>query len=391
MKKILILLFINSFAFIGFTQNILSGKIKDKQNVPIPFANIWTSKNRNGVISNENGDFAIMFSNRRDTIFISHLGYKKKAIEVNNFSLMDIILEENITELEEITISSLDGVELIDKIIKNFARNYPSQTTLNNAHFNFDISTNNKTIGYFDGFISVISSSYQKTNFDTRLTDLNININKYNDISNFYSKSAKSILSIFSPTTLPFIKNKYDYNFEIKKGTLNQSEIYFVNFSPKDIYKKTQYEGTFIVNSKNYAILETTFELVSNPKNKDTLIEVGFSKVKTTSIYNLEEYVIKFKFANKAYYNNFIKYTSSISFYDSKNNEKHDIKIKSTFQTNNFDEKPQKKDLIAGQNFNLYTLQTKNGANKPNKNSYINVDWEERINKLKKDNPELNE
>jgi putative peptide zinc metalloprotease protein len=377
--------------FTAFTQNVLLGKIKDKQNLPIAYANIWTNNNRNGVVSNENGDFAIIFSTPQDSIFVSHLGYKKKGIKIEAVKQIDIILEENITELKEIIVLSLDGVGLINKIINNLDKNYPSKTTLNNAYFNYDVTTKNNTLGYFDGFISVINSSYQKTNFDTRLTELNINLNKYNDISNFYSKSPKSILSIFFPTALPFIKNKDDYNFKIQKGVYNQSEIYSVNFKPKNADKKGQYEGIFIVDLKSYAILETTFELVSNPQNKDVLIEIGFSKVKTTTSYNLEEYIIKYKFDNDTYYNNFIKYKSFVSFFDSKNKEKQDITIKSTFQTNTFNKNPNKEDLSTGQNFNLFSLKTKKGKSKPKKNSYLNLDLEEKINKLKKENPELND
>jgi putative peptide zinc metalloprotease protein len=393
MKKYLITVALILFlSFLGYGQNTLSGKIKNQDNMPIQFANIHETNSKIGVISNENGEFTINFSTIKlqDSIFVSCVGYKNKAISVlNSGKYIEIILQKNIITLKELTIFSLSDLDIVNEVIKNIPKNYPNQTTMNDTYFNYEVATNSQIIGYFDGFINIINPSYQKKTMDIRLTELKINLNKFKEINNFYHKSPKAVLSASFPEELPFVKNKNDYNFEIKTDVFNQMQVYIINFEPKNKHKKWQYGGSFVVHSKNYAILETSFDLLDNPLNKDVLIEIGFSKAKTITTYNSESYVIKYKFAENFYYNSFLKYTSFIDFFDAETKNKQDITLKAIFQTNNFTERPIKKDLTIGESFNLFSLKTKKGTDKSTKNRYLNSDLQQRIKTLKEQNSDL--
>jgi len=76
-----VLSFCSTFIFlqIGFTQNLITGTIKDKvTNQPVPFASLYVSIGGYGVLGNEDGTFKLELSklDKNDTVKISAIGYE---------------------------------------------------------------------------------------------------------------------------------------------------------------------------------------------------------------------------------------------------------------------------------------------------------------------------
>lgn len=381
-------------SFDGFSQCQLIGKVVDINKHPIPYTNIWSKSNQIGVVSNENGEFSININpeSANDTIYLSHIGFKKAILKIINCNKTEFTLEDDVIELSEVAILSIKGIDIINKVKEKIPSNYPVSTTVNNIYFNYEVKNDSDFLAYFDGELNLNIPNYNKNNsLDARLINLKLNVNNFDKIKNFYSPSPKSIISSIFPLNLPFIKNEKDYTFEVNKFTSDKVTYYNVSFSPKDSQKKWQYQGSFIVDSKTFAITESNFNLVKNVQNKDASISIGFSNSKTVTSSNSEEYVVKYKLVDNLYYNNFLKYATNVSFYDSKIEKTQNIFIQSVLLTNLFISNPKSEELKAGKNFNLYNLKTQKGENKKNKNTYLNIDWDKKIKKLKEENPELND
>ena len=380
--------------FLCYAQNILSGTIKDKQNAPIPYANIWIKSSLNAVVANENGKFEVITnpSVPNDTLFASHLGFKKSYLILPQKNPCEIILENNYIQLSEISIIALNEADLIRKIKAKIPQNYPIVGSINSVYFNYEVKNDNLFLSYFDGNLNLNADSYLKTgSLQAKLLNFSINLNNFDKISDFSYISPKTIASYAFPLNLPFLQHETDYKYHVAEFSSEGASFYKIDFEPKNVLKKWQYSGDFTVNIKDYAIVEAKFSLVENIKNKNTAVSVGFSTSKTITTSSLEEFFVSYKPKNNRYYNSFLKYNSAVSLYDSKLNSNRNITIKSVLMTNTFNDKPTEEDKKAGKPFNLYGLKTQNGDKKQSKNRYLGTDWEEKIKMIKEANPELNE
>lgn len=387
------------FIFLGiasfsFSQQQIQGIIKDSQDEPIAYAFIKTSSNPIGVVANEKGEFQINVNeNPKDSLFITHIGFKKFACLPIRKNLYQITLENSTINLEEVAFVEFRGISLIKRIKNNLSKNYPLIPCSQEIYFNYEAKNDKLFLGYFDGNLNINIENYDNPNhrLKPRLLDANINLNNFNKIGNFYYVSSETILSYIFPTNLPFMENEDDYKFLVSKFNLAGHSYYKVNFEPKIENEKWRYLGNFIVDAQNYAIEEAEFSLVKNPDNNDVSINIGFSPNKIITTTNKESLIVKYKKEDSKYYNAFLKYSSHSSFYDSKIKSTKEITIDAVSMTTSFAQKPSKEQKEYGKPFNLFTLKTQKNGPKVDKNSYFGIDLEQKIKQLKLDNPELRE
>ncbi|GLU45103.1 hypothetical protein Musp01_27270 [Muricauda sp. NBRC 101325] len=111
----------------SLAQTILSGKIVDKMNEPIPFAHLHIKNTNQGTVSNEDGKFRLVSDNveKHFTLIISSLGYKTIEVAFNEEHQIYTLYSET-TQLKEVTLKPINyGMELIEKAIKAIPNNYP--------------------------------------------------------------------------------------------------------------------------------------------------------------------------------------------------------------------------------------------------------------------------
>jgi len=112
--KYIVTVILMIYSFNGFCQDIYEGKIIDSRSkVSLPWVNIGIIGKNVGTVSNEMGDFEILFNEKHsmDTLRISMLGYKSLVYKVNDFKgriLLDPIfqLQEELVQLDEVVISN---------------------------------------------------------------------------------------------------------------------------------------------------------------------------------------------------------------------------------------------------------------------------------------------
>ncbi|WP_406684876.1 carboxypeptidase-like regulatory domain-containing protein [Seonamhaeicola sp. MEBiC1930] len=109
-------------------QSITTKLIDSTTQKPIPYATISYGK-KTGVISNSDGDFQIYFKktpSKKDSLFISCLGYNTKKIPILNFTNQVIELSQKSIELDEVLVSNQNYTveEIIEKAYENLGNNY---------------------------------------------------------------------------------------------------------------------------------------------------------------------------------------------------------------------------------------------------------------------------
>ncbi|RXG32299.1 TonB-linked outer membrane protein, SusC/RagA family [Leeuwenhoekiella marinoflava DSM 3653] len=103
----------NTTGFIEEQQSV-SGKIRDHSGVPIMGATVWIKNTRKGVSTNENGYYSLS-ANTSDTLVYNFLGFKQEERIVGNQSVIDIVLQPDVNNLDEVTIMMSTGYQKIAK------------------------------------------------------------------------------------------------------------------------------------------------------------------------------------------------------------------------------------------------------------------------------------
>ena len=85
-------------------KQLISGNIRDVNNIPIPGVNILEESNpRNGTVSDFDGNFAISIT-PSSTLTFSYVGYETQSVKITTETTLKIILQEDLSSLDEITI-----------------------------------------------------------------------------------------------------------------------------------------------------------------------------------------------------------------------------------------------------------------------------------------------
>lgn len=96
---------------LSYGQDIsISGTVSDKSGLGIPGVNVVVKGTTNGVVTDFDGNYSISAQNGAVLVF-SYIGYTTKEISVDGQSVLDVILAEDVTSLDEVVIVGYGAVE----------------------------------------------------------------------------------------------------------------------------------------------------------------------------------------------------------------------------------------------------------------------------------------
>ena len=99
------LYFIILFSNIIFAQSILvTGKVVDKQGVPLPGVTILVKGTANGVSTTFEGNYALKADTENDVLQFSYIGFESQNIIISNQSIVNVILQESLESLDEVQV-----------------------------------------------------------------------------------------------------------------------------------------------------------------------------------------------------------------------------------------------------------------------------------------------
>ena len=96
-------------------QNVtVSGKIKDTMGEPLAGVTVIVKGSTHGTISNVDGNFTIGNIASNDILVFSFIGMKTEEIEVKGKKIIDVIMTENVTVLDEVVAVGYGTVRKVD-------------------------------------------------------------------------------------------------------------------------------------------------------------------------------------------------------------------------------------------------------------------------------------
>ncbi|MGN6213858.1 YfbK domain-containing protein [Parafilimonas sp.] len=107
MKKICfagIMLVMLGFAFTVKTNRIITGTIQDENRKPVMGASVIAKGTKNSVVSGVNGKFSIVVDDKVKALEVSFVGYKTTTIKLSDKSDYTIVLEAQVSSLNEVVI-----------------------------------------------------------------------------------------------------------------------------------------------------------------------------------------------------------------------------------------------------------------------------------------------
>ena len=103
--KFLLTFLLALISFGVFAQgHLVRGTIVDTSGNPLPGVTVIEDASTNGVVSNIDGQYSIIAAQPSAVLVFSYLGFETKTIPINNLSLLDVMLQENVEDLEEVQV-----------------------------------------------------------------------------------------------------------------------------------------------------------------------------------------------------------------------------------------------------------------------------------------------
>ena len=84
--------------------HLVRGTIVDASGNPLPGVTVIEKASTNGVVSNIDGKYSIIAAQPSAELVFSYLGFETKNVPINNLSIIDVMLQENVEDLEEVQV-----------------------------------------------------------------------------------------------------------------------------------------------------------------------------------------------------------------------------------------------------------------------------------------------
>jgi CubicO group peptidase (beta-lactamase class C family) len=240
---------------------------------PLSYATISITARGINTMSNENGEFAfrVPIHSKTDSILVTHVGYRKLALPINDSKgVLVIELQKDVARLEEVTVQAVNALALIKKAILKIPENYPSSPYLVTGFYRLTGDKQRQIVHMSEAVFGIYNETYARKNkqvklikarFDKDMTAFNGN-NAFN-----FGSSPEDILDydIVSNVDESDILDKqqlkyYDFTY---KGVINYNGVkaHQIAFDQKDGIKKALKQGTIIVDAQGLAFLEFRYRL----------------------------------------------------------------------------------------------------------------------------------
>jgi len=103
--KVLLSLIVSlAFSLISFAQNQVSGTVSDATGETLIGASILVKGTQIGTVTDFDGNYSLTVSGDNNILLISYTGYEEQEISIGNRSIIDIVLQESISLIDEVVV-----------------------------------------------------------------------------------------------------------------------------------------------------------------------------------------------------------------------------------------------------------------------------------------------
>ncbi|HEX9601200.1 MAG TPA: SusC/RagA family TonB-linked outer membrane protein, partial [Mariniflexile sp.] len=103
-RKLWLTFFLLFVLFASYSQQKVTGAIKDQQGMPIAGASVAEKNTSKGVVSDFDGKFEITTSDPKAILVFSYIGYVTQEIAVSNKQEINVVFEEDLAQLSEVVV-----------------------------------------------------------------------------------------------------------------------------------------------------------------------------------------------------------------------------------------------------------------------------------------------
>lgn len=113
------ILLLNLCLFVGTmfstiqSQNI-SGNVKDSNSIPLGGVNVSVENSNNGAVTDFDGNFSLSNVSSDSNLVFSYLGYQTTSVVVGMQSNISVVLQEDLSELDEVVVIGYGSQKLSD-------------------------------------------------------------------------------------------------------------------------------------------------------------------------------------------------------------------------------------------------------------------------------------
>jgi hypothetical protein len=299
------------------TSHSITGTITENE-IPIPNVSVYLKNSMRGVITNQDGFFALKYHKEfiADTLLISHLGYKTQHLPVGSlkYEPLNIQLEKHNISLDEIIVTATTANNIIKETIENIPKTYPHHAVCYTSFYREEVTKNNNYQYFSEAILKIFKNSYAGIFNQEHITrEQSRTFHKANNDTLLLKIKAglrtALLLDIvrYQPDFL-HTKTFTNYIFELIEPTYQNNELIFkVRFIPRP-GSEANYTGILLIDAKRKALAGVTFEYAENRTHKlHDLINKN-----TTIIPTGAKYTIRYRLKKDTYYLHFI--TTQLDF-----------------------------------------------------------------------------
>ncbi|MDR2473551.1 MAG: SusC/RagA family TonB-linked outer membrane protein, partial [Tannerella sp.] len=88
-------------------ESVIKGTVTDNGGDPLPGVNVVLKGTVTGVVTDENGNYSINVSGANAVLSFSLIGFAKQEITVGNATVINVVMLESVTEIDEIVVTAL--------------------------------------------------------------------------------------------------------------------------------------------------------------------------------------------------------------------------------------------------------------------------------------------
>ncbi|WP_431159343.1 carboxypeptidase-like regulatory domain-containing protein [Winogradskyella poriferorum] len=290
------------------TYSEYKGKVVDaKNNKPLEYVSLNVLETNISVVTNSEGEFLLKVPEEfiNSKLVVALLGYTKKVINLNSLSdnVSVIKLDEAYTELSEVNIAAFkDANKLVRKVFAEKSKTIQNRSVYMTAFYRETIKRRSRNVSLTEAIVNILKQPYtsdyrdavtlgkaRKSTDYKRLDTVSVKL-QGGPFSTLYLDIMKYPEYIFTEESI----ETYRFSFDAP-STVNNRNVYVVNFRPKNKTLDLSYYGKLYVDVETLALVSANYSLdVSNKgRSRNLLVK---RKPRDIVVYPLEaNYKVDYK------------------------------------------------------------------------------------------------
>jgi CubicO group peptidase (beta-lactamase class C family) len=262
-----LIVLLNTSVFAQQDNFVITGRVTDEINNPLPSASVRLAKKTIGTITNSAGDFSLKLPGNlsNDTLVISFLGYEQRKLSVGDIKATQVIvirMTQKMEMLQEVMVKPTDPLKLIQSAIERIPANYYSKPHISKGFYRLDTKKGEEHIMLSEAVFDIYNDGYTSKKGDE------FKLIKSRHIQD--ERMPKEIIVGLTPKNLydcdiikqisqsgVFGKSGLKNHFFKLNRTIdyNGMDMYEISFDQKDGINESLYKGEMYIDVNSLAII----------------------------------------------------------------------------------------------------------------------------------------